>query len=128
MNISGLGEHLAEIAGNDYIDSDLYPKFNVKRGLRNADGTGVLVGLTRVGDVHGYIIDEGDKIAVPGKLYYRGIDVEDIVSAASREGRFCLKKPCTFFCLAGCRLRNNLRILTLLPVNSGLCLKILRKM
>jgi len=92
MNISGLGEHLAEIAGNDYIDSDLYPKFNVKRGLRNADGTGVLVGLTRVGDVHGYIIDEGDKIAVPGKLYYRGIDVEDIVSAASREGRFCFEE------------------------------------
>jgi len=92
MDISGLSEHLTEIAGNDYIASELYTKFNVKRGLRNADGTGVLVGLTRVGDVHGYIIDEGDKIAVPGKLYYRGIDVEDIVSAASREGRFCFEE------------------------------------
>jgi len=92
MEISGLKEHLAEIAGNDYIESELYTKFNVKRGLRNADGTGVLVGLTRVGDVHGYIIDEGDKIAVPGKLYYRGIDVEDIVNNASKEGRFCFEE------------------------------------
>jgi len=92
MDISGLKDHLAEIAGNDYINSELYTKFNVKRGLRNADGTGVLVGLTRVGDVHGYIIDEGDKIPIPGKLYYRGIDVEDIVKAASREGRFCFEE------------------------------------
>jgi citrate synthase len=92
MEISGIKEHLAEIAGNDYIDGELYTKFNVKRGLRNADGTGVLVGLTRVGDVHGYIIDEGDKIPVPGKLYYRGIDVEDIVNNASNEGRFCFEE------------------------------------
>jgi len=92
MEISGLNEHLAEITGNDYIAGELYTKFNVKRGLRNADGTGVLVGLTRVGDVHGYIIDEGDKIAVPGKLYYRGIDVEDIVRAAANEGRFCFEE------------------------------------
>jgi citrate synthase len=81
-------EYLSKITGNDYIDSDLYGKFNVKRGLRNADGTGVLVGLTRIGDVHGYILDEGEKIPVDGKLYYRGIDVEDIVRAASEEGRF----------------------------------------
>jgi citrate synthase len=92
MEISGLKEHLAEIAGNDYIESKLYEKFNVKRGLRNADGTGVLVGLTRVGDVHGYIIDEGDKVAIPGKLFYRGIDVEDIVNNASNEGRFCFEE------------------------------------
>ena len=53
-----LSEHLSEIAGNDYIDSELYNKFSVKRGLRNEDGTGVLVGLTRVGDVQGYeVID-----------------------------------------------------------------------
>jgi len=104
MEITGLNEHMAEITGNDYIDIDLYTKFNVKRGLRNADGTGVLVGLTRVGDVHGYIIDEGDKIAVPGKLYYRGIDVEDIVRAASNEGRFCFEE--TVYLLLFGRLPN----------------------
>jgi citrate synthase len=81
-------EYLSEITGNDYIDSGLYTKYNVKRGLRNADGTGVLVGLTRVGDVHGYILDEGEKIPVDGKLFYRGIDVEAIVANAAAEGRF----------------------------------------
>jgi citrate synthase len=60
--------------------------------LRNADGTGVLVGLTRVGDVHGYIVDEGEKTAVPGKLFYRGIDVEDIASNAGKDGRFCFEE------------------------------------
>jgi citrate synthase len=81
-------DYVPKLAGNDYIDAGLYGKFNVKRGLRNADGTGVLVGLTRIGDVHGYIIDEGEKVPVDGKLYYRGIDVEDIVRAAAAEGRF----------------------------------------
>ncbi|GHV71355.1 citrate synthase [Spirochaetia bacterium] len=80
--------YVSEVTGNDYIDGSLYGKFNVKRGLRNTDGTGVLVGLTRIGDVHGYIIDEGEKVSVEGKLYYRGIDVEDIVGAAAAEGRF----------------------------------------
>ena len=56
--------------------------------MRNADGTGVLVGLTRIGDVHGYIIDEGEKVAIDGKLYYRGIDVEEIVAHAEAEKRF----------------------------------------
>jgi citrate synthase len=86
--MSSVKDYIANITGNDYIDVDLYDKFNVKRGLRNADGTGVLVGLTRIGDVHGYIMDEGEKVPVEGKLYYRGIDVEEIVTNAAREGRF----------------------------------------
>jgi len=84
--------YLSEITGNDYIDAGLYGKYNVKRGLRNADGTGVLVGLTRIGDVHGYIIDEGEKVAINGKLYYRGIDVEVLASTAAKEGRFCYEE------------------------------------
>jgi citrate synthase len=87
--MSNVRDYISAITGNDYIDSGLYDKFNVKRGLRNADGTGVLVGLTRIGDVHGYVIEEGEKIPVDGKLYYRGIDVEDIVASAAKEGRFC---------------------------------------
>ncbi|MDR0586953.1 MAG: citrate synthase, partial [Treponema sp.] len=83
-----MNKYLREIAENNNIDLELYDRFNVKRGLRNADGTGVLVGLTRIGDVHGYIIDEGEKIPVDGKLYYRGIDVEDLVRNAAAEGRF----------------------------------------
>ncbi|MDR2803976.1 MAG: citrate/2-methylcitrate synthase [Treponema sp.] len=73
---------------NDYIDPSLYGKYNVKRGLRNENNSGVLVGLTRVGEVHGYIISEDDKLPIPGKLFYRGIDVEDIVENAYAEGRF----------------------------------------
>ncbi|MDR1047941.1 MAG: citrate/2-methylcitrate synthase [Treponema sp.] len=82
------GQYVSDLAGNDYIDPELYGRFNVKRGLRNADGTGVLVGLTRIGEVHGYMISEGEKVSVPGRLYYRGIDVEDLVRGAEQENRF----------------------------------------
>jgi citrate synthase len=70
------------------IEPELYDKFNVKRGLRNADGTGVLAGLTRIGEVHGYVMDEGEKTAVEGKLFYRGFDVEDLVQSTANNGRF----------------------------------------
>jgi len=85
-------KYIAQVTKNDEIDIELYGKYNVKRGLRNDDGTGVLVGLTRVGDVHGYIIDEGERVAVDGKLYYRGIDVEEIVRAAAEAGRFAYEE------------------------------------
>jgi citrate synthase len=69
------------------IDSELFEKYEVKRGLRNADGSGVLVGLTKVGEVVGYK-KEGDKvIAVPGRLLYRGIDIEDIVAGFQKDHR-----------------------------------------
>ncbi len=72
----------------DRIDPALYVKYGVKRGLRNADGSGVLVGLTTIGNVHGYVISEGERQPIPGELYYRGINVKDIVSADRREHRF----------------------------------------
>lgn len=61
------------------IDPELYRKYHVKRGLRNSDGTGVQVGITRIGNVHGYLVNEGEKMPVKGELTYRGINVEDIV-------------------------------------------------
>jgi len=69
------------------INDGLFETYDVKRGLRNKDGTGVLVGLTNVGNVVGY--DKvGDKvIAVPGKLLYRGIDIEDIIRGYQKEDR-----------------------------------------
>ncbi|HPX26711.1 MAG TPA: citrate synthase, partial [Treponemataceae bacterium] len=73
---------------NDPIDSELYQKYDVKRGLRYADGRGVLVGLTRVGDVVGYDVVDGQKIAVPGKLIYRGYNIEDIISDAESHDQF----------------------------------------
>ncbi len=70
------------------IPSHYYSDYNVKRGLRNADGTGVLAGITTIGEVHGYVMDEGNKAPVEGKLRYRGVDVEDIVANCQKEHRF----------------------------------------
>ena len=69
------------------ITPELYQRYSVKRGLRNADGTGVLVGLTRIGNVHGYILDENEKVPVDGRLSYRGIDVEEMVRGFQAEKR-----------------------------------------
>lgn len=70
------------------IENELFKKFNVKRGLRNEDHTGVVVGLTKVGDVVGYERnDEGNLTPIPGKLMYRGVSLEDIVKGAQKENR-----------------------------------------
>lgn len=79
--------HTKNTAWNS-IPSHYYNEYNVKSGLRNADGTGVLAGFTSIGEVHGYVMDEGNKAPVPGKLCYRGIDIEDIISACKAERRF----------------------------------------
>lgn len=78
-----------QLTKNDEIDNSLYGKFNVKRGLRDPNGAGVVVGLTHISDVQGYEVKEdGTKVAIPGKLFYRGIDVEDIVKSCLKENRF----------------------------------------
>ena len=63
-------------------------KYNVKRGLRNSDGTGVMAGITNVCTVEGYYIDDGEKLPREGHLYFRGINMEDIVNACIAEDRF----------------------------------------
>ena len=69
------------------IPRDLYSKYGVKRGLRNEDHTGVLVGLTRIADVVGYKRDtEGNKVNSDGILYYRGINISDIVNKDTYSG------------------------------------------
>ncbi|MBR5535990.1 MAG: citrate/2-methylcitrate synthase [Clostridia bacterium] len=78
-----------DVANENYsIDSDAYTRYSVKRGLRNADGSGVLVGLTRIGEVHGYIMDEGEKKPDVGNLRYRGISVADLVNGCMEDNRF----------------------------------------
>lgn len=69
------------------IDNDLFEKFDVKRGLRNNDRTGVLVGLTNIGDVVGYEKENGKVVAVPGRLLYRGVDIADITHGFQKEKR-----------------------------------------
>lgn len=71
-----------------FFEPDLFQKLNVKRGLRNEDHTGVVVGLTNVGDVVGYERDEEGKLTpIPGRLIYRGVSLEDIVRGAQKENR-----------------------------------------
>ena len=77
------------VTANDKIDPDLYIKNNVKRGLRNSNGTGVVVGLTKIGGVRGYDVDDdGNKIPIEGQLFYRGYSIEDIVNNCIKENRF----------------------------------------
>ena len=61
---------------------------NVHRGLRNADGTGVLIGVTNIGSVQGYYMQDGARVPMPGKLYYRGISLEDIVESHRKNNTF----------------------------------------
>ncbi|MEN2777353.1 citrate/2-methylcitrate synthase [Acetivibrio clariflavus] len=95
MACEGIYSYYSEIIKrNNHIQNEMFEKYNVKRGLRNADGTGVLVGLTEVGDVHAYIMDEGEKIPVEGKLRYRGIDIYDIVGGFVSENRLGFEETC----------------------------------
>lgn len=69
------------------IEPKLYPQHNIKRGLRNENGTGVLVGITRVGSVIGYRKENDVKIPTEGRLYYRGYDLFDLVNGFQKEHR-----------------------------------------
>ncbi len=75
---------LAQAFGKSQVYTDiknkLFKEYNVKKGLRNEDGTGVRVGLTKVSDVVGYEVIDGVKNNVPGSLYYRGYNINDIVN------------------------------------------------
>ena len=89
QNNQELFDKLCNLSKDVYsIDAELYNKYSVKRGLRNSNGSGVLVGLTKVGDVHGYLLDEGEKIADDGILRYRGVNVTDIVNGCEADDRF----------------------------------------
>ena len=78
---------------NNFIDPEISEKLGVKRGLRNADRTGVLAGLTNICDVIGYQRDENNNIIpIDGKLIYRGIDLNDIVNEAITQDRFLFEE------------------------------------
>ncbi|MCD7772739.1 MAG: citrate/2-methylcitrate synthase [Ruminococcus sp.] len=77
-----------QFVNNNLIDKKYNDKYGVKRGLRNPDGTGVMAGVTNICNVHGYVINDGEKEPAEGKLFYRGYDVEDIVKNARAENRF----------------------------------------
>ncbi len=72
----------------DMIETALFTKFDVKRGLRDLNGKGVLAGLTTISDVRANKIVNGEQVPIPGKLFYRGYNVEDLVNGFSSGGRF----------------------------------------
>ena len=89
MGIDSVAQQLYDGMNHaDNVPSELYELYDVKRGLRNADGSGVLVGLTTVSSVHGYNKVDGVVTPDEGRLTLRGYDMADLVSGAQKEGRF----------------------------------------
>ena len=90
-----------EVKNSCKIDKEAFKKFNVKRGLRNEDGSGVLVGLTNIGNVVGYERDADGKLCpTEGKLYYRGYELDDLVTPLLKEKRFGFEEV-AFLLLSG---------------------------
>lgn len=81
-------EELCEkFTSNAHIPPEDYEIYGVKRGLRNADGTGVMAGITKIGSVQGYVVRDGERIPAQGQLFYRGIDVQEILAGFLADGR-----------------------------------------
>ncbi len=72
----------------DRIDPGVFQQYGVKRGLRNSDGTGVLAGVTMVGHVHGYVVQDSEPVPIEGRLDYRGIDINNIIEGYKHDDRF----------------------------------------
>lgn len=95
VNETNMLDKLSEISKKrSKINPELYSKYEVKRGLRDLDGKGVLVGLTDICEVHAYIIDENEMVPAPGRLLYRGIDIVDIVNGFISEDRMGFEETC----------------------------------
>lgn len=86
--ISSLESLCEEYRAHNRIPAELFDKYQVKRGLRNPDGTGVVAGLTNISNVHGYIIEDEEKTPDEGRLIYRGIDLRELVEGCVRDNRF----------------------------------------
>ena len=80
-----LKDKYADLLKDGYIDQSLYEKYKVKRGLRNENGMGVLVGLSKISDVSGYNIENNVKVPKEGNLYFRNIDIREVVKMSKSE-------------------------------------------
>lgn len=85
---------------NGAFDPAEFSRYQVKPGLRNADGTGVVAGLTRICNVHGYVVNEGERAPIAGRLIYRGYDVEQLVKGFLAQDRFGFEET-AYLLLAG---------------------------
>ncbi len=77
-----------EYIKNNTISPEAYEKYHILRGLRNKDGSGVRAGLTKICNVHGYLINETERMPVDGELTYRGVNINDIVAGFQGDDRF----------------------------------------
>lgn len=91
-NTNRLKRYARVIEKRAYIDPKFYEDHNIKRGLRNKNGTGVLVGVTGVADVVGYGYEDGQKIPAPGRLDYRGYSVAEILQGAQESQRHAFEE------------------------------------
>lgn len=82
VRLASMAEHA------DIIDAELFTKYDVKRGLRDLNGKGVLAGLTNISDVRAKEIIDGVEIPAHGRLFYRGYDVKDLVTGFTKDNRF----------------------------------------
>ena len=82
------------------IPPEAFENFRVKRGLREKDGTGVMAGVTNIGNAHGYMVYEGERIADEGKLEYRGMDMTKLVDGVRAEERYGFEE-CAYLLLFG---------------------------
>lgn len=87
-SLSFLQHICGQYAQQHQIPASLYKKYGVKRGLRNADGTGVMAGITNIANVRGYYLQDGEKIPTEGQLIYRGYDVCQMIEGFLSERRF----------------------------------------
>ena len=93
--------HLSDVARDvDIIDGDLFTRFNVKRGLRDLNGKGVLTGLTHISEIRATKDVDGESVPADGELYYRGYNVEDLIRGFTNEKRFGFEEV-TFLLLFG---------------------------
>ena len=74
-----LDEYVRFCNDSGKIDLNLYEEYNVKRGLRDSNGRGVLTGLTEVSDVMGFSVVDGHRVPIPGELYFQGYEVQQLV-------------------------------------------------
>jgi len=96
---------------NDYIDPKLYKEYNVKRGLRDEDGRGVLTGLTRVAEIQSYTVTQDEHIRpADGVLYYRGIDCRELVRGSEERGRFAFEEAAYLLLFGDLPTQNQLEV------------------
>lgn len=86
---------------SDQINEELYQKFEVKRGLRDISGQGVVAGLTEIGEIHAYDIVDGQMVPCEGQLFYRGYEIRDLVNGFISDRRFGFEEV-TYLLLFGC--------------------------